>query len=58
MGVRAIIRDFFHIYLGILLIGIWLFDRPFGNRIGFFVIIMILLATWFQFERFGLIPKL
>ena len=58
MGVRAIIRDFFHIYIGISLIGVWLFDKPFTNRLGFFIIIMILLAVWFQIERFGFLPKL
>ena len=58
MGVRAILRDFFLIYLGFLLLKVWLFKAPFTNRIGFFVIIMILVSVWFQSERFGLLPKL
>ena len=58
MGVRGIIRDIFLIYLGFLLLRVWLFKAPFSNYMGFLVIIMILLSGWFFLERFGILPKI
>lgn len=58
MGVRSITRDFFFMFFAVLLIRVWLFDAPFTNRLGFFAIIMLLSAIWFQLERFGILPKM
>ena len=58
MGVRGVIRDILVIYLGLLLIRVWIFKAPFTNYIGFLVIILMLLSLWFFLERFGILPKL
>ncbi|OGM03031.1 hypothetical protein A3K72_02685 [Candidatus Woesearchaeota archaeon RBG_13_36_6] len=57
MGFRGIIRDIFLVYLGFLLLKVWIFKAPFTNYLGFLVIVMMLLSAWFFLERLGLLPK-
>lgn len=56
MGVRGIVRDFLTIYLGIRLIGVWVFGAPFTNGLGMIVIFLLLMSVWFLLQRVGMLP--
>ncbi|MBW2970859.1 hypothetical protein KY320_01730 [Candidatus Woesearchaeota archaeon] len=57
MGVRGVVRDIVFIYLGVRLLGVWLFDAPFTNTLGVLVVLLLLTSVWFFLQRFGVLPK-
>ncbi len=57
MGIRGLVKDIVLIYLGVKLLGVWIFHHAFTFKIGFLVLFMLGTSIWFSLERFGIIPK-
>ncbi|MBN1274959.1 hypothetical protein JXA12_01580 [Candidatus Woesearchaeota archaeon] len=57
MGVVAWAKHLLTIYVCLCLIGVWLFQAEFTNRLGVLVIIILLSSLVFLLQMIGVLPS-
>lgn len=54
MGLRGFLRDGLSLYLGIKIIGMWVFNTPLASNVGWAAVALLILTVWFVLEKVGL----
>ena len=58
MGIRGFLKDIVVFYLCFHIFNMWFFGAQFTSKVGWAALVLFILAVWFMFERFGILPKL
>ncbi|VVB60680.1 Uncharacterised protein [uncultured archaeon] len=51
---RGTLRDIISLYLGIKILGMWIFHTPFSTSVGWAALALLLITVWFVLEKVGI----